>query len=205
MRLGTACLLELDRCVDASLDISQAAATMLAVIDGAGEPLTPSQISERVLVASASTTATLDVLERRGWIRRTPNPGDRRSTLVEITDEGRRVADPLLAGIRSLERKALDRLSTDERTQLLDLLGRVMARVAELADVPSTPAGCTPRGPTGSSNRSAEAHAEREREPDLGAAAGSLVGADAATVGGDDAGDRGQADAVALDLRAGRG
>lgn len=40
--------------------LGQPAATTLAVLDGAGGPLTPSQISERMLVASASTTATLD-------------------------------------------------------------------------------------------------------------------------------------------------
>ena len=38
-----------------------------------------------MLVASATMTATLDLLERRGWIRRIPNPGDRRSVLIEIT------------------------------------------------------------------------------------------------------------------------
>ena len=50
------------------------------MIEGADEPLTPSQISERVVAASATTTATLDLLERRGWIVRQPNPADRRSS-----------------------------------------------------------------------------------------------------------------------------
>ena len=48
------------------------------------------------------------LLERRGWVRRMPHPEDRRSTLVEITDAGRAIADRLLAGIRILERDALD-------------------------------------------------------------------------------------------------
>ena len=139
VRAGTAALLELDRCVHASLGVSQPAATMLAVLDGAGEPLTPSQISERVLVASASTTATLDLLERRGWARRTPNPNDGRSTLVEITDSGRAVADQLLPGIRTLERHALDKLSPTERRQLLRLLDKILTRVADLADATPTP------------------------------------------------------------------
>lgn len=139
VRAGTAALLELDRCVDASLGVSQPAATVLAVLDGAGRPLTPSQISERVLVASASTTATLDLLERRGWGRRTPNPEDGRSTLVEITDAGRAVADQLLPGIRTLERDALDKLSPAERRQLLRLLDKLLTRLADLADAPPTP------------------------------------------------------------------
>ena len=139
VRAGTAALLELDRCVHAALGINQPAATMLAVLDGAAEPLTPSQISERVLVASASTTVTLDLLERRGWARRAPNPQDGRSTLVEITDAGRAVADQLLPGIRTLESLALEPLSPAERHQLLGLLGKILTRVAELSDGPPTP------------------------------------------------------------------
>ena len=139
VRAGTAALLELDRCVVTSLGVTQPVATMLAVLDGAGEPLTPSQISERLLVASASTTATLDLLERRGWAKRMPNPDDGRSNLVEITEEGRRVADRFLAGVRTLERNALDRLSPTERRQLLRLLDKILGRVAELAESAPTP------------------------------------------------------------------
>jgi len=101
--------------------------------------LTPKEISDRLLVASASTTATLDLLERRGWARRTPNPDDRRSTLVEVTDDGRTAADQLLAGIRILERDALALLTPEERQQLLDLLGKVLSRLAALAQAPPTP------------------------------------------------------------------
>src|SRR5208282_115231 len=88
-RTGEALLGELDRRIAATFGMPQAAATALAVIDGADEPLTPSQVSDRVLVASATMTATLDLLEYRGWIRRIPNPGDRRSVLIEITPDGR--------------------------------------------------------------------------------------------------------------------
>ena len=45
-------------------------------------------------------TATLDLLEHRGWIRRAANPDDRRSVLIEITPDGRAIADQLLPGIR---------------------------------------------------------------------------------------------------------
>src|ERR1700749_4098087 len=72
-RTGEALLGELDRRIALTFDMHQAAATALAVIDGAAAPLTPSQVGDRVLIASATMTATLDLLERRGWIRRTPN------------------------------------------------------------------------------------------------------------------------------------
>ncbi len=139
VRSGTALLQELGRSIEATFDVPHAAATALAVIEGAGAPLTPSDISERVLVASATMTATLDLLEGRGWVRRRPNPADRRSLLVEITDEGRAATDQLLPGIRAVERTVMSGLSERERSQLLRLLAKVLARAADVANEPPAP------------------------------------------------------------------
>lgn len=138
-RTGEALLGELDRRVRLTFGIPQAAATALAVIDGAAEPLTPSQVSDRVLIASATVTATLDLLQHHGWIRRVPNPDDRRSTLIEITPDGRNVTDQLLPGIRTLEKTVLSALTRSERAQLLDLLVKVLARTAEVAAIQPEP------------------------------------------------------------------
>jgi DNA-binding MarR family transcriptional regulator len=138
-RTGEALLGELDRRVRLTLGISQPAATALAVIDGAAAPLTPSQVSDRVLIPSATVTATLDLLEHRGWIRRIPNPDDRRSTLIQITPDGKAVADQLLPGIRTLEKSVLSALTADERGQLLHLLAKILDRAAEVAAVQPEP------------------------------------------------------------------
>lgn len=132
-RTGEALLGELDRRVRLTFGIPQAAATALAVIDGAEVPLTPSQVSDRVLIASATMTATLDLLERHGWIRRVANPDDRRSTLIEITTDGQAAADQLLPGIRMLEKSILSALTPGERDHLLDLLAKILARTAQVA------------------------------------------------------------------------
>jgi DNA-binding MarR family transcriptional regulator len=135
-RTGQALLQELDRAIVAAIDMPQTALTALAVVDGAGEPLTPSQIGDRVLVASATMTSTLDLLEYRRWIVRTPNPADRRSVLVEITHESRAAADQLLPGIRRIELKVLAGLNESERKQLLNLLAKVLARAADVDSEP---------------------------------------------------------------------
>jgi len=135
-RTGAACSQELERFVGANFDMPVAAATVLAVLDGATEPLTPSEIGDRTLIASATLTATLDLLERREWVRRTPNPDDRRSTLVEITAAGRGNADVLLPSIRRVERSALSTLSAAERVQLVDLLAKVLERLADIGAEP---------------------------------------------------------------------
>jgi len=74
-----------------------------------------------------------DLLEHRSWIRRIPNPDDRRSTLIAITPDGRAAADQLLPGIRTLEKSILSALSYEERAHLLDLLAKILTRAAEVA------------------------------------------------------------------------
>jgi DNA-binding MarR family transcriptional regulator len=133
VRTGQVLVGEIDRTIWLAVGIPHPAAQALAVIDGAGEPLTPSQVSGRVLVASATMTATLDLLEHRGWIRRIPNPADRRSTLIEITNDGRATADRLLPCVRETEKSVLSALTSGERAQLLDMLAKVLARAADVA------------------------------------------------------------------------
>jgi DNA-binding MarR family transcriptional regulator len=139
VRTGEALLAEIDRTIRVTFGLPHAALTALAVIEGAGEPVTPSQVSDRMLAASATMTATLDLLERQGWIRRIPNPADRRSVLLEITPDGRAAADRLLPGIRTVEQSILSALSVDERKSLVELLGRVLERAAEVAAQPAEP------------------------------------------------------------------
>ena len=133
VRTGLALIKEIDRCMLATFGAPQTVLNSLAVIDGAGEPLTPSQISERTLVSSATMTGTLDQLEYRGWVRRLPNPDDRRSVLVEITDEGKAVINRLLPGIRKIERVTLDGLTAKELGTLLQLLAKVLEGAATTA------------------------------------------------------------------------
>jgi len=52
-----------------------------------GEPVTPANLARYLGITSASTTALLDRLERTGHITRAPNPGDRRSVVIEASDK----------------------------------------------------------------------------------------------------------------------
>jgi DNA-binding MarR family transcriptional regulator len=139
VRTGEALLQEIDRRIQATFGVPQAVATALAVIEGADGPLTPSEISARVIVPSATMTATLDTLERRGWIERRANPDDRRSTLVAVTEAGRTMTDALLPGIRELERETLGHLTPRELSQLLKMLEKVLAGAADVAEAAATP------------------------------------------------------------------
>jgi DNA-binding MarR family transcriptional regulator len=52
-----------------------------------------SKIGQRLQVHPTSVTNTIDRLEAQGFVRRAPHPTDRRTTLAEITDAGRSVAE----------------------------------------------------------------------------------------------------------------
>jgi len=50
---------------------------------------TPGVLARYLELSSGAMTSRLDALERAGHIRRVPDPEDRRSVLIEITDAGR--------------------------------------------------------------------------------------------------------------------
>ena len=71
--------------------LSPSARQVLAVVEGAGEPLEPSVIAERVLITTGSMTSLLDNLEKRGLVRRERSVEDRRFIQVHLTEEGARL------------------------------------------------------------------------------------------------------------------
>ena len=52
-----------------------------------------SKVGQRLQVHPTSVTNTIDRLEAQGFVRRVPHQTDRRTTLAEITDAGRAVAE----------------------------------------------------------------------------------------------------------------
>lgn len=52
---------------------------------------TPSQLAQAMGATSGRISSILSGLTRKGWIVRTGDPQDRRSVVIELSDEGRRV------------------------------------------------------------------------------------------------------------------
>jgi len=68
---------------------------------------------------------TLDDLQDRGHIERTPDPDDRRVRLLSITTAGRRLKDAVQADIQRGEERWLGELSAEERRVFLKVLQRL--------------------------------------------------------------------------------
>ncbi len=88
----------------------------------AAEGMRPSALADALHVAPRSATEVADALEQRGWLRRSPDPTDRRATILALTDAGRE----LVAAIDDVRRRAseqvLDVLSPAQRRTLHEIL-----------------------------------------------------------------------------------
>ncbi len=73
-----------------------------------------------------SLSRAVNALERKGLVRRTPHPNDRRSLLVHLTAAGRRLFDETLPRFVGLQDEMLRVLSDGERETLSVLLAKVV-------------------------------------------------------------------------------
>ncbi len=83
-----------------------------------------SLMGQRLQLHPTSITNIVDRLEAAELVRRQPHPTDKRTTLVEITDAGRRRCEEATASVTSVD-FGLVGLSDDEVTALTSLLAKV--------------------------------------------------------------------------------
>ncbi|MBW8792611.1 MAG: MarR family transcriptional regulator [Streptomyces sp.] len=118
--------------------LSPSAREVLAVVEGAGEPLEPKVIAERLMVTTGSMTSLLDNLEKRGLVRRLPHPHDRRRLLIDITPEARLIVDELLPALHARERDVIgDALTFTEQRALLRYLAKLQQAAIQARSAPA--------------------------------------------------------------------
>jgi DNA-binding MarR family transcriptional regulator len=99
---------------------------------------TPSAIAAWQQMSPSGITGRLDTLEKRGFIRRLPSPGDRRKVIVELTEEGRQAWLSTFNPETNEEAKVLAALDPGEQEQLNGMLRRMM-RVVDRPGLLNTP------------------------------------------------------------------
>jgi DNA-binding MarR family transcriptional regulator len=102
---------------------------VLTVLDRAPGPLTMGELGQAVSVRPANLTGVVDSLGAKGFVKREPNPSDRRSSNVCVTDEGRHFLGPLLKGHWRYLQRLFAGLSVDERLAMGRLLDRFLASI----------------------------------------------------------------------------
>jgi DNA-binding MarR family transcriptional regulator len=101
----------------------------LSALRIAGPPhrLSPTRLGRGLMLSSAGITSRIDRLERRGLVRRLPDPDDRRGVLVELTDEGIATVDQAVRAVSASDRELVERLEPDEVRTLEGLLRKLLA------------------------------------------------------------------------------
>jgi DNA-binding MarR family transcriptional regulator len=95
-------------------------------------PIPAGRLAELTGLTTAAVTGLLDRLERRGWARRDPDPGDRRRVIVRpLLENAERELGPLYAGVGRAMADLIARLGEPEVALMLDFLAQSNAILAE--------------------------------------------------------------------------
>ncbi|GLQ12169.1 MarR family transcriptional regulator [Devosia yakushimensis] len=98
---------------------------MFALADGGA--LTQKALAQRAAVEQPTMAATLNRMERDGFIARRPDPADKRSALISLTGTAMALVPEVERVVTTINALALDPLDPDERAQYLTLVRRIIA------------------------------------------------------------------------------
>ena len=122
-------------------DLSPATGLVLSILADAEEPVSPNRIADRLIISRASVTSLLDSLEKRGYVKRHPHQSDRRMLVIELTAAGRKAAEQFRPVVHHCQKEWLQVLSDQEQAQLLNMLHRVQASLAQTSGIPGSTTG----------------------------------------------------------------
>jgi DNA-binding MarR family transcriptional regulator len=108
---------------------------VLAALRRAGPPfrLSPSALSQSLIVTSGGMTKRLNSLQDAGLVRRSPSRLDRRSTLVQLTSKGRKLVDTIVFAHVANEEHLVGTIDEDSRQALISLLRRFLVALGDKA------------------------------------------------------------------------
>ncbi|GAB1642129.1 MarR family winged helix-turn-helix transcriptional regulator [Krasilnikovia sp. MM14-A1259] len=89
-------------------------------------PMSISELAGRLEVTKQAAAQIVDDMQRRGYVRRTPDPNDRRAQRLELTDRG----TTALATARRFHQRYERRLTRDHGAPAMDALRGVLDAIA---------------------------------------------------------------------------
>ena len=104
--------------------------------NGKNGVLTPTEIASAAMVSPSGLTHRLTQLEKMGHIIRQNDPNDRRSSLVRLTPQGRKIADQAIERISEHATQQVSSFSADEVEVLNTALDKVLAMISQTITAP---------------------------------------------------------------------
>jgi DNA-binding MarR family transcriptional regulator len=86
------------------------------------DALTQKELAEDTYFEQSNLTLMLDKLELKGLVKRIAKENDRRSYLITVTSEGKKLRDALIQIGEDIVEKALNGTSTEQKKELANLL-----------------------------------------------------------------------------------
>ncbi len=83
------------------------------------------KLSKQLNLTSPTLTGIVDRLEKNGMVKRCPNPKDRRSILISLTEKGREVVPKIRKALTEANQAFLSSLSHEEELILREFLDRL--------------------------------------------------------------------------------
>jgi DNA-binding MarR family transcriptional regulator len=111
---------------------------VLATLRRSGTPyrLSPTRLFSAMMVSSGTMTHRIDRLEQAHLVERTPDPSDRRGTLIQLTDQGLALIEKAVEAHVDNARELLTALDASEQEQLAQLLRKLLVAFNDIASLP---------------------------------------------------------------------
>lgn len=117
-----------------AMDLTPTAMAALATVESCG-PLTPSELADAERVKRPTATRVLARLEEMGLIERTPDPSDGRSSLMAVTEAGRKTLQQARSRKDAILAKGMAELPAQD-IQTLERAAQILEAMLEKDDTP---------------------------------------------------------------------
>ncbi|CCD87505.1 Regulatory protein, MarR [Bradyrhizobium sp. ORS 285] len=114
-----------------ALGLSDAAWPPLVHLDRLGDGISQNELAARCGIDGSSLVRLLDLLGERGLIERRISPSDRRSRLVFLTTNGRRMLRSVYRVLQEAESEMLQDIDDTRLQATLDMFARIEQRLGE--------------------------------------------------------------------------
>lgn len=99
---------------------------VLAALDRAGDGMMMSELSRRLMVSNGNVTGIVDRLVEEGLVLRAIRDGDRRASIVRLTEQGKSRFDKLARVHKEWVDELLANLGSEDAAALIGLLDRAI-------------------------------------------------------------------------------
>lgn len=100
---------------------------LILMIINEGEELSQKEIAEILFKDNASMTRMIELMVKNGYLKRSPDPKDRRRFRLNLTDKGKKTLKQLIPIVEDNRKTALQGVSQKEIRSLVAVLHKITA------------------------------------------------------------------------------